>query len=134
MTSALLSRGGLAEILRYGINGLVATAVHYTALRLQLDGLGVPSAGVANFVAALFGIATSFVGSRYFVFQNTREPWLRQFLPFVLLYGLIAVMHGLILYVWTDRLGLDLNLGFVLAIIFQVAGSYVGNKYVVFKG
>ena len=75
MTGALLSRGGVAEILRYGINGLVATAVHYTVLRFQLAVLCVHSAGVANFVAAFFGIATSFVGSRYFVFQTTREAW-----------------------------------------------------------
>ena len=51
------------EVQRYIVNGVVATAVHYGVLTFNISVLGFASAGFANFVAALFGIATSFLGS-----------------------------------------------------------------------
>ena len=46
---------------------------------------------------------------------------------------MIAVGHGLILYLWTDRAGLDYRIGFLVATCFQVACSFFGNKLWVFK-
>ena len=121
------------EIIRYGINGVVATVVHYTMLTFILQVLMVPSAGLANFIAALFGITASFIGSRYFVFPKTGEGVLVQAAKFAGLYGAIAVLHGFVLLIWTDWWGNDYRVGFLLATGLQVAGSYVGNKFLVFK-
>jgi putative flippase GtrA len=124
---------GQSEILRYLLNGLVATAVHYSVLTINITVLEFRSAGVANFVAALFGISASFLGSYYFVFRGAKRNILPQIAKFVGLYGAVAVLHGLILWLWTDRLGLDFRAGFLIATAIQVSISYLGNKYVVFR-
>lgn len=121
------------QVLRYVANGVVATAVHYGVLRLLLDVAGLSSAGLANLIAACCGIAVSFVGSRTFVFRRTDEPWLAQARRFLLLYGAIALVHGAFLYVWSDRLHLDANVGFAIALVLQVIGSYFGTKLLVFR-
>lgn len=123
-----------AEVVRYIVNGLAATAVHYGVLTFNLKVLGFGSAGLANLCAAVFGIVASFLGSRYYVFAGSaRQPWLPQAIKFSGMYGAIAVLHGIVLWVWTDRLGLDYRLGFVIATGLQVSLSYLGNKFLVFK-
>lgn len=122
-----------AQLLRYIINGLLATALHFAILTFNLEVLQIPSAGVANFIAACIAITFSFFSSRHFVFRAAHAPVVRQAVFFVVLYALLAVAHGVILYLWTDRAGLDYRIGFLLATCVQVAGSYIGNKLLVFK-
>ena len=121
------------QILRYAVNGLVATAVHFAVLQINLNVVGIKLAGVANFIAAFFGIATSFVGSRYFVFQASQNSIWHQLSKFGGLYGAIALFQGGVLYAWTDLHGLDYRSGFVLATVIQVVASYLGNKIWVFQ-
>lgn len=120
-------------VARYIVNGLVATAVHFAILTFNVELLHMASAGMANFVAAICAISVSFLGSRHFVFRAAHAPMIRQAIFFVILYTLIAVGHGLILYLWTDRAGMDYRLGFLVATCFQVACSFFGNKLWVFK-
>lgn len=121
------------ELTRYAINGLIATAVHFGALKFGLEVLRFESAGMANMLAAMFGIAASFLGSRYYVFPGSQARITQQFAKFAGLYGLIAVIHGIVLFLWTDWQGWDYRPGFLVATAFQVAGSYLGNKFWVFK-
>lgn len=122
------------EFLRYVINGVVATVVHYGVLTFNLKVAGIPSAGIANLIAAAFGITCSFLGSRYFVFRATHRPFHGQALRFATLYVLIGLVHGLVLYLWTDRLGLSYTIGFLIATAVQFTLSFVGNKKLVFAG
>jgi putative flippase GtrA len=122
------------ELFKYGTNGLVATAVHYGVLKFNLTVIGISSAGIANLIAACFGISTSFLGNRYFVFQSNDPKILSQALKFSGLYGAIALLHGFILFVWSDWFGLDYRIGFLIATFFQFVLSYIGNKKMVFKG
>lgn len=131
--SKLSDSGEAAQVVRYVINGVVATAVHFAVLSFNLKVIGLSSAGVANFIAAFFGIAASFLGSRYFVFRGHTEPFMTQAAKFAGLYAAIAVLHGLVLYAWSDRLLLDFRYGFLLATALQVALSYLGNKTMVFN-
>jgi putative flippase GtrA len=120
-------------VIRYIINGLVATAVHFSVLTFNLEVAGMKSAGIANLIAAVFGISTSFLGSRYFVFRVAYLSIGRQLLSFGFLYALLAVAHGTILFLWSDVGKLDYRAGFVVATCFQVAATYVGNKNWVFR-
>ena len=122
-----------SQPIRYLINGLVATGIHFLVLTFNLKVLDWRSAGVANIVAAAFGIAASFLGSRYFVFNNSIEPLFAQLYRFIFLYAMIALLHGALLYVWTDVYKLNYVIGFVIATFMQVACSYLGNKVMVFK-
>lgn len=91
------------------------------------------SAGLANMLAAVFGISSSFLGSRYYVFRKTQGPIASQAMMFAALYTFIACLHGLVLYAWTDIYALDYRIGFVIATTLQIAMSYLGNKFLVFK-
>lgn len=122
-----------AEVVRFVINGLIASAVHYAALSFNLQVLEMSSAGLANFFAAWFGIAASFIGSRFFVFRNKEEAMAQQAMRFLASYAAIACLHGLLLYAWTDRLHLDYTVGLILAAMMQAVLSYLGNKLLVFK-
>lgn len=121
------------EIIRYIINGLLATAIHFSVLTLNIDVFAFQSAGVANMVAALFGISASFVGSRYFVYREHTKGIGNHAIRFVSLYISIALLHGLVLYLWSDLYHHSYQIGFVLATLLQVALSYIGNKVLVFK-
>lgn len=118
---------------RYIINGLVATAVHFFVLTFNLKVLDWQSAGLANLVAAVFGITTSFIGSRYYVFSGSLESLFKQLYRFILLYAVIALMHGLLMFLWVDLYHYNYILGFVIATVMQVVCSYLGNKVLVFK-
>lgn len=132
MTTAAGASGETGQVVRYVVNGLAATAVHYGVLSFCLEALKLPSAGLANLVAAAFGITASFFGSRYFVFRRPDEAIGRQAARFGALYVAIAVLHALVLALWTDYLGFDYRWGFLLATFMQVALSYWGNKRLVF--
>jgi putative flippase GtrA len=121
------------QLLRYIANGVAATLVHYAVLRTGLEVLRLPSAGLANLLGAVFGIAVSFAGSRWFVFRSFDEPLMPQAMKFVGLYAAIACMHAILLFAWTDLWRLDYRIGFMLAIVVQVIGSYVGNRFLVFN-
>ncbi|KAB7768006.1 MULTISPECIES: GtrA family protein [Xanthomonas] len=121
------------QFFRYVVNGLVATAIHFSVLKFNLDVVGIGSAGVANGIAAIFGITASFIGSRYFVFRGTRGRLLNQGLLFLLFYVGIALLHALVMYAWTDRLAFDYRIGFLLATGMQMVLSFFVNKFMVFK-
>ncbi len=118
---------------RYLINGGVATVVHFLVLTLNLKVLGWESAGLSNIVAAVCGTVVSFLGNRHYVFHGSTEPLLKQIYRFSFIYVAIAMGHGLILYVWSDVYRMNYIFGFMLATVFQVSCSYLGNKFMVFK-
>ena len=123
----------LTELFRYGVNGIVATLIHFFVLAFNLQFLEMNSAGLASMLAAIVGITISFLGSRYFVFKNTGERIASQFMKFSGVYGAIALLHGAVLGVWTDLNGLDFRIGFFAATVLQVTLSYLGNKFLVFR-
>lgn len=121
-----------AELGRFVLNGLGATAVHYTVLSFNIHVLQLQYAATSNFVASWFGLAASFLGSRYFVFKAHRGPIGHQAMRFIALYMFLALMQGAILYLWTDRLGFSYTWGFLIATGFQTIASYIVNRHFVF--
>ena len=122
-----------AQVFRYIINGLAATGIHFSVLVFCLEVLHWQTAGFANFVASIFGISASFIGSRYFVFSGSNVTARAQIVRFIVLYAMLAAMHGFVMYLWADVAKLNYVFGFVIATGLQVLSSYFGNKLVVFK-
>ena len=118
----------ITELFKYGVNGLIATAIHFGVLSFNLKFIGIPSVGLANLIASCFGISTSFFGNRYFVFKRSESDLASQAIKFSGMYGVIALLHGFILLVWSDWFRLDYRIGFLIATIFQFILSYIGNK------
>jgi len=127
------ARPDKAEVIRYIANGLAATAVHFAVLALCMDVLHVPLAGMANAAGSAVGITVSFIGSRHWVYRGHGERWTTQAGRFGLLYACIAVLHALVLFLWSDAAGFDYRAGFLLATALQVALTYWGNKRLVFS-
>ena len=127
--STLLS----SQPVRYIINGLVATGVNFCAMAIFVYMLGDGKAWLASALACVIGITTSFIGSKYFVFPGAQDKTYVQATKFVLVYGLTACLYALVLYLWTDLMGWDWKIGFVLATGLQVAVSYSANKFLVFN-
>jgi len=119
--------------LRFVTNGVAAAVVHFGVLYGLLQGLEMPSAGLANLLAAVAGVSASFVGNRHFVFAETREPWRRQLLRFWVLYLGLSLLHGAMLLLWTDVAGLDYRVGFLLGAMLAALCTYLGGKRWVFR-
>lgn len=126
-------KSNATELIRYGINGGVATIVHFGALHANLNWFGMQSAGLANLLAAVVGISCSFIGSRYFVYKTQSEKIWNQAVRFAALYAAIACIHGSLMWAWTDWQQFDYRTGFLIATFAQVSMSYMGNKFLVFK-
>jgi len=126
-------RADLSQLLRYVINGLVATGVHFAVLSLLVEVVHVPSKGVANLLAAAVAIVASFLGNRIFVFAATQARASKQLWRFVLLYAAIALLNGGLMAIWSDLLKFDYRVGFVLISIVQFILSFLGNRLLVFK-
>jgi putative flippase GtrA len=123
----------IRQVLRYVINGLVATGVHFAVLTLLVEVVHMPSKGVANLLAAAVAIVASFLGNRFFVFAATRARASGQLWRFVLLYAAIALLNGGLMALWSDLLKFDYRVGFVLISIIQFILSFLGNRLLVFK-
>ena len=121
------------ELVRYVINGIIATFINYLVLNFNILIIGIMSAGIANFIAAIFGISASFIGSRYFVYKNHTNRAISQLVRFLLLYTFLALLAGFVMYIWSDVYGFSYQIGFVIATVIQVLFSYFGNKVLVFK-
>lgn len=121
------------RLLRFIANGIAAAVVHFAALYVLLQVLELPSAGLANLLAAIAGVSASFVGNRHWVFAETREPWWRQLLRFWVLYLGLSLLHGTMLLVWTDLAGLDYRVGFLLGALLAALCTYLGGKRWVFR-
>lgn len=120
------------QIPRFVVNGLIATSVHFGVLSFNMEVLGLQSAGIANLIAATFGILASFIGSRYYVFRASKAALTGQAFRFLILYALLALANGLFMHLWADLLGWDYRIGFVFATAMQMVLSYLGNQRLVF--
>ena len=120
------------QVLRYILNGLIATIVHYGVLQINIHYFYFTSAAIANMIAAIFGIVASFIGARYYVFLSNCQPIYKQFKKFFAFYIFTTLMHGLLIFIWTDVQNLDYRVGFILATIIQFIISYWGNKLYIF--
>ncbi len=109
----LLARGErAAEVVRFVVNGVFATGVHFSVLTFALEVMHIPLAAAANAIAAIFGITVSFLGNRYFVFRNHTETIFTQATRFTGVYVTIAFLHAGVLLVLTDWLKIDFRIGF----------------------
>lgn len=115
------------------INGAFATIVHYSVLFVIFDVMSLGSAGVSSLISSVVASFVSFFGNKYFVFQVHHDSLGMQASRFAALYLMVALFHGAFLLIWTDQLGWSYRVGFLLAVSFQVAIGYIGNKYFVFR-
>lgn len=116
---------------RFVANGLFATLVHYLMLFMLIEEARFSSAGLANGIAAVFGIGVSYIGNRIFVFSS-KETVARTLPLFLALYAAIALVHAAVLAIWTDHAKLPYTMGFIIGTAGSILISYFGNRYLIF--
>ena len=120
------------RVLRFVLNGLFATAVHYGVLAGLIEGAGMASAALANALAAVCGIAVSYVGNRGFVLRS-RAPHRRAGARFLGCYAAVVSLHGGAMALWADIGGLDYRIGFLLFTAAAAVLTYLLNRFFVFR-
>jgi putative flippase GtrA len=124
--------------LKFIINGLFATFIHYVTM-LLISNYVIAIYSIAYFIASFFGILTSFLGNKFFVFTNSNQNSsqnnnaFKQFKIFLLLYGLIMLICSILMGVLSDILLINYNLSFMISLTVQTLFSFFGNKRYVFK-
>ena len=124
--------------MKFILNGLLATVVHYVAMLLLSHHL-IAIYAIAYGVASTFGILTSFLGNKFFVFTSANQNQAQnnstftQLRSFLLLYGLIMLICSLLMGLLSDLLHINYNLSFIIALCVQTLLSFFGNKRYVFK-
>lgn len=131
--SVRLESASVVRLLRYVLNGFIATGVHYAVLSLLVGPMALRPVGLANLAAAVSGTAASFIGNRQFVFRAVGGPVRQQAVRFATLYAVLALVHSACMYVWCDLLGRNYHVGFVAATALQFLLSYITNSRMVFK-
>ena len=115
------------------VNGLAATAAHYLALVVLVDGAGLGAVWVANTLATGVGIAVSYLGNRSFVFRSTAAHG-RALPRFLASYGGVFLLHGAGMAAWADWAGLNYSIGFVILTGLSATATFLLNRSFVFRG
>jgi len=122
----------LVQLLRYIVNGAVATLVHFASLTFLIGPMNMRPVGFANFLGAVVGSVASFVGNRQFVFRAAGAPMQQQAVHFAALYAALALAHSTLMYFWCDWAGGNYHMGFLAATLLQFVLSYIANRRLVF--
>lgn len=118
--------------IRYIANGIFATLFHYVILNFCLNIINIESAGVSSIYASFFGVISSFLGNKYFVFKDYSNQLLGQSLRFIFLYTVFGSLHSTTLYFWSDVLGKNYHYGFLIATFGQFSLGYFLSQKLIF--
>jgi len=84
------------------------------------------------FICNLISMAMSFITYKLFVFR-TKGNWLKEYLKACIVYGNVALISILVIWVLVDIVGLNIWVSQALAIFVTVVISYLGHKKFTFK-
>jgi len=130
----LITAGGANLVFaRFIINGVAATTLHFSVLTVLIECVHVSSAGLANGIASMFGMAASYMGSKFFVFESA-DPMAKTLPRFLIIYAMVAVLHVFVLSIWTDVWKLHYPIGFFIATAGAMVLTFLANRFFVFSG
>lgn len=112
-----------------GINTLVGYSIGVGAYALLASNLHIVLIGVLSNV---FSISFSFLTYKLFVFR-TRGNWFVEYMRAYLVYGGMAVVGIMLLWLFVEYMRLKIWLAQGLIIFFTVALSYIGHKTFTFR-
>lgn len=122
----------MAELMRFGIVGLVATAVHFAILTLGVEHLSMPPTP-ANGLAFLCALSITYLGQSLWVFPERSRHGPAQMMRFAVSLGIGLLANMATMAAAVHVLGLGYQTGFVLGLVMVPALSFVINRFWVFK-
>jgi putative flippase GtrA len=123
----------LAEMIRYGLVGLVNTAVCLSAIFVSMHVIGLPYA-LANAIGYALGLIASFLLNRRFTFRSSRRIFSREPLLFLAVFGVSYAVQMGALVLFVEQLRMNQSFAQVCAMVVYTACGYTGNKFITFRG
>ena len=119
-----------AQVIRFGVTGVLATVTHYLVLRLLVETGGL-SPSFATAVAFCVAVLVTYFGQSRWVFQQPLRTMrgIGKFLT-TAIGGLIANVG--IMFAAVNLLGQHYNVGFIAALIVVPTATFVVSKLWVF--
>lgn len=117
---------------RFVVTGLLATLVHYLCIVLLVDVASAMSPTAATVIGAMAGIATAYLGNYHFVFRVTDRRHGQYATRFAAVYASVMAIHAGVMFLFTERLGIAYEYGFVVATVLSATTTFLANRYLVF--
>jgi putative flippase GtrA len=84
------------------------------------------------FICNLISMAMSFITYKLFVFR-TKGNWIKEYFKACLVYGNVAIISIVVIWILVDLVGLNIWISQALAILVTVVISYFGHEKFTFK-
>lgn len=118
-------------IVKYGIVGLLGTAIHVGILVLLVELFHVPAV-TATTIGFIVTLLVSYVLNRTWTFEQTGEGKRTQFLKYALACSCGLLVNAAIMYVTVHWIGWSYITGEVLTTIIVPIHNYIWNRYWIF--
>lgn len=122
---ALQENSSLLQLSKFGLVGLLNTALGYGAFLLFLN---YTNYMVSLIIAHIIGVLHSFIWNKHWTFKSGKIK-LDEFIKFNSVYVIVFVVNAFVLILFVNILKLDPEMGQLIALPIVTAISFVGHKY-----
>ncbi len=120
-----------AEVLKFGVTGVINASVHTLVFVLQVDVLGIDPL-IASVPAFCMAVVTSYLLNRNWVFQRSGDH-MNQFSRFLAVAVTGLGINVLVMYICLDWFELHHLVSLAITVCFLAAWSYSLNKFWTFR-
>lgn len=123
------NRQQIKQMIRFGIVGILNTAIGLGTVLLLQDVMGV-NPYLANPIGYTLGLINSFIWNKLWTFKSKRD-FQKELLPFITVFAVtFALQYGVFAFLFKH--GLDQTLSQIAANICYTVTGFVGNRYYTF--
>lgn len=123
----------ITELIRYGILGVITTGINLLIFA-YLEGLSINYL-IANIIAYIIAVVINFLLNKKFVFKNTlKNNVYIELLKFINVRLGALVLDSILFYILVDLININVYLSRVGLSFVIILGTYIINKFYVFKG
>lgn len=120
------------QFVKYCIVGATAAAVDFSALYIFTELFGFYYL-VSNFFAFVFSASTNFLFNKFWTFRNKSKAYIKQFTKFLVVVIIGLGFSMLLMYFFTEKVGLWYMYSKALTIGIVLFWNYGGNKRLTFN-
>lgn len=119
--------------IKFIISGVVSTLIHFLFLLIGVEIIKISLISISNLFASFFGLSSSFILNRYFVFRKFNKDILITYIQFMFANTLTIIVTSLLFLLWSDILGWDYRIGFLLIYLFIAIINFYLYKKIIFN-
>lgn len=123
------------ELIRYGICGLITTAINIVAFHVCYEVCDIPLF-VSNTIAWILAFLFAFISNKLWVFESkewTGKKAVTQMVGFLAARLATLVLDTFLMWIMVDVMTLNGTLSKVISNIVTIAINYLASKFIIFK-